>query len=144
MTGIEWWVQLVESRHRVPDRGVVVLRATQSVEQLLAVRAARALLSNGAAGGHQIHFRERRAKILEKFGEVKIGKPRIDDDSLRRGGVCLGPRLGPAFGLAYLPAQAGKSLGEPLPEAAIGAGHKRRARPNAIDGWQSGNGNGHA
>src|SRR5271166_1293208 len=101
MTGIERWVKPVERRRRVPDRRVVVLRATQSVEQLLALRAARTLLRDGTACGHQIHFREKCAKILEKFGKIKIGKPRIDNDSLRGGGVCLRPR-------PRVPASAGR------------------------------------
>jgi hypothetical protein len=59
-----------------------------------------------------------------------------------RDGFRLRPGLGAAFGLAHLPAQAGESLGEPLAEAAVGAGHQRGAWADAAGRRKSGNGNG--
>ena len=47
----------------------------------------------------------------------------------------LCPGLGAAFGLPHLPAQAGKSLGEPLAEVAVGAGDQRGARADAAGEW---------
>ncbi len=138
---IERRVRFVERGRRVPDRRVVVLRAPERIQQFLAVGSARALLRNRTVGGHQIHIGELGAEVLEEFSQVEIGKPRVDDHRLGQGRPRLRPGLSAAFSLPHLPAQAGKSLGEPLTEVAVGAGHQRGAWADAAGQRKGGNGN---
>ncbi len=82
-------------------------------------------------GVDQVHIRKAEPKLADKFGQVEIGQPRVDDYGLGRGALGLGPRCCPALGLAHLPAKPGERGAEPLPEVGIGAGENSRARTAA-------------
>ena len=68
-------ILLVQFRRGIPCRRVGVLRAPQSVEQFLAIGAARALLRCSAANGQQVHIGKEPAKVLQKLRQIQIGQP---------------------------------------------------------------------
>jgi hypothetical protein len=103
---------VLSAGRRVPRRRVGVLAAAQGIEQLLAIGSARALLSgNIAPAVTRSTWGKRSRKSLRNSARSRSGS---QESTMTASGARPQPRpgLGAAFGLAHLPAQAGKSLSE--------------------------------